>query len=147
MAAPYIVEALAFERIDQAYPLVQAIQPDLHLADWRRLCSRLADKEPATGQAVLIVTAATRRFYALCTAEVVREAGESRVLSLTRLIIGHAIDPQAVGEVLLQALAEQVRRAGCRALRIATAGSDQPALRAIDDARKALEIGLSIELV
>ena len=71
----------------------------------------------------------------------------ARVLALSRLIIGHPIDLRGIGEVLLRALADYALQAGCTGLRIATAGSDEPALRALDQARSALEIGLAIELV
>lgn len=147
MAAVYTVQPLAPERVDQAYPLVHAIEPRLAPAEWRRLCAASRGPNPTAGQAVLIVTAATQRFYGLCTVEVVRQRGEPAVLSLTRLIIGHAIDLQGIGEALLRALAEHARQAGCQGLRIALAGSDRPALRALDAAKVALEIGLPIEVV
>lgn len=146
MHATYTVEALSSERIDQAYPLAHAIEPSLGLADWRRRCGSLNPAGRDAQESVLIVTAATRRFYALCTVAVVVEPG-ARVLTLSRLIIGHAIDVQAVGKVLLQALVDYARDAGCALLRIEVTGSDQPALRALDNARLALDIGLPIELV
>ena len=147
MSAVYTVQRLAPERVDQAYPLVHAIEPRLAPADWRRLCMAIQGANPNPGQAVLIVTAATEHFYGLCTVEVLRERDKPCVLALTRLIIGHPLDQQGIGEVLLRALADHARAAGCKGLRIAAAGSDQPALSALDHARATLDVGLPIEVV
>jgi hypothetical protein len=147
MAPVYTVQPLAPERVDQAYPLVHAIEPSLAPSAWRRLCAATGGATPNADRAVLIVTAATDRFYGLCTVEVQRQPDKPCVLCLTRLIIGHPLDQQRIGEALLRALADHARQAGCNGLRIVMAGSDQPGLSALDHARATLDVGLPIEVV
>ena len=112
MTAVYTVQPLSPERVDQAYPLVHAIEPHLGPAEWRRLCTAAGGADAAANQAVLIVTADTQRFYGLCTVKVLTEGGRASALVLTRLIIGHAIDVQGIGEVLLCALVDYARQRG-----------------------------------
>jgi len=145
MSPVYTLCPVPPERADQAYPLAQAIEPRLALADWRRLFDGLYGT--GGGQAVLAVTAATRRFYALCTVEVLRPSAAPPILALTRLMIGHPVDLISIGEALLQGLAAYARETGCAILRVATAGSDEQALRALCEAHEWLKVGLPLELV
>ena len=145
MAAAYTVEPLSPEGVDQAYPLIQAIEPELDRARWHRLYESLC-AEAGPCPAVLVVTAATRRFYALCCADVLREADGRSVLSISRLMIDSAFDARGIGEVLLRALADYAARNRCARVRIAVAGTDAAAMRALSEAQAALGTGLAIQL-
>lgn len=145
MATAYTVERLSPESVDQAFPLIQAIQPSLNRERWHRLYDRL--RERAGEPAVLVVTAATRRFYALCCMEVLREAGGGQMLSISRLLINTSLDGPGIGAALLAALAEEAKRAGCSLLRIETNGTDASAVRALTEAQASLAVDLAIELV
>jgi len=145
MPQVYTVQPLAPERVDQAYPLVHAIEPKLRPAEWRRLYASL--RSEGDGQAVLVAVGPNRRLCALCTLRVLAGTDGPPVLALSRLIIGQAIDLASIGRALLRALADRARRSGCPTLRVLTAGSDEQALRALDAARAALDIGLAVELV
>jgi GNAT superfamily N-acetyltransferase len=142
MRQAYTVERLPPESVDQAFPLIQAIHPSLNRARWHSLYSRL--REQGGEPAVLVVTAATRRFQALCCMEM----GHGRlVLSISRLLINTSLDGQGIGAALLAALAEEAKAAGCSLLRIETNGTDGSAVRALTDAQATLAVGLAIEVV
>jgi GNAT superfamily N-acetyltransferase len=140
MATVYTVEPLPAEKVDQAYPLIQAIEPKLDLGQWRVLCRRLNDKRDGAGESgiVFVVVDATGYFRGICIVETTHEPANGPAIAISKLMIDDAIDPIGAASALLRALYAYAADHGCRRLRISMVGTDEAALAALGAARAAL---------
>jgi hypothetical protein len=139
MGTTYTVERLPAEKIDQAYPLILAIEPRLELDQWRRLCRWTDDKRIIAGKdwTVLVATAPSGHFHGLCMVETLQEPVDGPTIAVSKLMIDSVLDPAGVASALLGALADYAARAGCARLRISIRGTDEMALVAMARARSA----------
>jgi hypothetical protein len=139
----YTVEPLRFNNVEQAYPLMQALEPGLDLDGWRRLCRNNIGRSR-----IFVAIAATGYFHALCFVEAVSAENGPSALAVSRLIIDDVVDPVGVAVALLDALVGQAARLGCERVRISTAGADEAALSALAEARaQRLPTALPIETI
>ena len=148
MAAVYTVERLGAERIDQAYPLIWAVEPGLTLAQWRHTCNaELCGTPGRAGRTALVVCGASGYLYALCVVKVVRPPQDAPYLAVSKLMIDTAPDPEGVGLAMLQGLSDYATGAGCARLRISILGTDDAALAVLSRARASISHSpLTIEM-
>ena len=144
MAAVYTVERLGAERIDQAYPLIWAVEPGLTLAQWRHTFNT---ELSGAGRTALVVCGASGYLYALCVVKVVRPPQDAPYLAISKLMIDTAPDPEGVGLAMLQGLSDYAAGAGCARLRISILGTDDAALAVLSRARASISHSpLTIEM-
>lgn len=114
-ARDWLIVPLALDRIDQAFPLVQADNAASTLEEWRRLATEaLAPPEDTGG----IVTVQFRGYLnGLFVYRVDDDFDDGRVLSIDMIRVLDIIDPAKVNRVLRQAIAATAERFGCVTIR------------------------------
>lgn len=114
-AREWIITPLTTDRIDQAFPLVQANDADLTLEDWRRIAAEtLARPDDSSG----IVTVQFRSYLNGLFVYRIDDAFEGgRVLTIDMIRVLDIIDPATVNRVLRQAIAATAERFDCVTIR------------------------------
>jgi len=149
MAQTYTVARLSTDKVDQAFPLMHALEPQLDIDQWRRISRSTREAQAAGSDAETILVVAGPRGYLLgvcVVAFVGKNSGDSRA-TVSRCMIDSVLDPEGVASALLQTLVELSERAGCTRLRISIMGTDETALAALARARATLPpLSLTIEM-
>jgi hypothetical protein len=146
MTVAYIVEPLDPEKVDQAYPLIHAVEPRLDRAEWRQRCNNAGNGKGLP--AVLVARGPNDHFHGLCIVESTQNRSGLPAAAVSNLVIDSVIDPAGVASALFTALVRRIASAGLNRLVIFTAGTDETALTALARARADLPpVALTIELV
>lgn len=102
-------------RILQAYPLAQAILPDLSLARWAKLAEPLTAPETLDRQGIMIAVNPAGYIYGLCFYRIEEEDGGRR-LTADRFVAFDLLGPPRAFEALLSGLDDLAQRLGCFAV-------------------------------
>lgn len=106
----FIATPLAVRQIDQAFPIVQSVQPKLPIDDWRRFAVNL---QALGGRRAGIMTAQRRGYiHGLFSYSVEPHIHHHRLLVVDNFVALDLFDPGGVTEVLLasmEALADELR--------------------------------------
>lgn len=146
MAQIYIVQDLPTDKIDQAFPLMQAVDSHLRLHQWREIC-RLSESNVADGRRILVASGPRGHFRALCIVEMKRIDGEAPIATVSHLYIDDVLDPDRVAEAMLGALASYCRAQGSARLRITVRGTDETSIVKMAAANARVDrIGIQIEM-
>ncbi|MEM7443656.1 MAG: hypothetical protein AAF414_10050 [Pseudomonadota bacterium] len=123
-ARDWVVAPLTADRIDQAFPLMQANEAALTLDEWRDLAkASLATAEQAGG----VVTVQFRNYLnGLFVYRIEENFDAGRVLSVDMIRVLDIIDPAKVNRVLRQAIAATADRFGCVTIRPPLGGDALP---------------------
>ncbi len=114
-ARDWLITPLTSDRIDQAFPLVQADDATATLEEWRRLArSALGSPEDNAG----IVTVQFRGYLnGLFLYRIDDDFDDGRVLTIDMIRVLDIIDPAKVNRVLRQAMSATAERFGCITIR------------------------------
>lgn len=114
-ARDWLITPLTSDRIDQAFPLVQADDATATLEEWRRLAgSALSAAEDSAG----IVTVQFRGYLnGLFLYRIDDDFDDGRVLTIDMIRVLDIIDPAKVNRVLRQAMSATAERFGCITIR------------------------------
>lgn len=128
----YVVQSLAPDRSDQAYPVVRLQQPALALDQWRSLCRAAlasgdhAGREPGDPDAILICIDSLGYIRGPCMYRIAYDSGRRPVLSVPTFIASSTLDPAGVAMALLRSLAAISRELHCTGLRVGVSEEDAP---------------------
>ena len=114
-ARDWLITPLTSDRIDQAFPLVQADDATATLEEWRQLArSALSSPEDSAG----IVTVQFRGYLnGLFLYRIDDDFDDGRVLTIDMIRVLDIIDPAKVNRVLRQAMSATAERFGCITIR------------------------------
>ena len=114
-ARDWLITPLTSDRIDQAFPLVQADDAKATLDEWRQLArSALSTAEDSAG----IVTVQFRGYLnGLFLYRIDDDFDDGRVLTIDMIRVLDIIDPAKVNRVLRQAMSATAERFGCITIR------------------------------
>jgi len=130
MTDRYHARPLAIGRIDQAFPLIQAVRPALTLEDWRRFAVALS--AIGADRAGIMTAQATGYLHGLFSYTVEPHIMHRRVLSVDNFVAIELLDAGAVVETLLDAIDRLAGDLRCSAVctTLSAAGHLSTAIRA-----------------
>lgn len=116
----YAVSALSEDKVDRAFPLIRALEPDLDLDDWRRFCREGLGKTGHDGSAGTVFVASNPRGYlqGLCVAALPEGEREARVLEVPIFIAASVADGEGVAAEMMEFLEAYGRDKVCGGIRI-----------------------------
>ncbi|WP_448203693.1 hypothetical protein [Azospirillum sp. sgz302134] len=124
----FIAKPLGQRQIDQAYPLVRAIAPDLAVEQWRAFAAALigsvdtpapsADTMPADTKPTGIMTVQNARGYlhGLFSYAIEEHLRHGRILAVENFVVLDLFDATGPAEALLHAMDVLARGLGCTAI-------------------------------
>jgi hypothetical protein len=115
----YGVDVLRPQLADRAYLLVQAVVPDVTLAEWRRVVTSIFTQEK-----IITVTNSAGTVQGLCIYRIREHDITGRFLDVPFLIATSATDQEGIARTLLDYVTTRARSEHCQAVRIWTLGSD-----------------------
>lgn len=114
MADMLTLRHLGPAQIDQAYPIVQSVCPDLDVEAWRRFAKSIG--EHAGDQAGILTVQYQGYIHGLFSYCVEPHLVHMRALLVDNFMVVDLFNPGAVAEALLRAMDDLARRLGCRAV-------------------------------
>lgn len=115
----FIVKPLGQRQIDQAYPLVRAIAPDLAVERWRAFAaSHIGTEDSPIGSATGIMTVQNGRGYihGLFSYAIEEHLRHGRILAVENFVVLDLFDPSGAAEILVHSMETQARALGCSAI-------------------------------
>lgn len=115
----FIAKPLGQRQIDQAYPLVRAIAPDLAVERWRAFATaHIGSAESPAGSATGIMTVQNARGYihGLFSYAIEEHLRHGRILAVENFVVLDLFDMAGAAEALLHAMEGQARALGCSAI-------------------------------
>ncbi len=114
----FIAKPLGQRQIDQAYPLVRAVAPDLGVEQWRAFAAVfLARKEaPAAPSGIMTVQNARGYIHGLYSFTVEQSLRHGRILAVTNVVVLDLFDMTGPAETLLRSMEGLARGHGCSAI-------------------------------
>lgn len=134
MKRHFIVKPLAADRVDAAFPIVQAAVPGLTLDGWRQFAASAAARgDAAVAPSILVVENERGYVQGFCTFRLQRDIRRGTVFAVDDLVTLDLIGGAAAA-ALVDALEARARRLGCGAVRLhlseaAQARLSRPVLR------------------
>jgi len=101
-------------QVDQAYPIVQSMCPDLDVEAWRLFAKSIG--EHAEDQAGIMTVQYQGYIHGLFSYCVEPHLVHQRVLLVDNVMVVDLFNPRAVADALLRAMDELADRLGCRAI-------------------------------
>jgi hypothetical protein len=115
------LEHAAPGRIDQAYPLVLLVRPDLSLEAWRNHCGR---RTPLNGSGLLLALDPGECVRGLCSYRIGHRP-TGAVMEADIFVVAHPFAPRPIVTCLLDELERLAVAAGCRAIEFAPPDFDR----------------------
>ncbi|HEY0833176.1 MAG TPA: hypothetical protein VGE72_04620 [Azospirillum sp.] len=117
----FTAKPLGLRQIDQAYPLVRTIAPDLEVERWRGFATALTGLSRASGAPGGIMTAQNERGYihGLFSYSVRADLHYGQVLAVDNFIVLDLFNPAGAASVLLKAMEDVARAHHCAAIHTA----------------------------
>jgi len=104
-------------RIDQAYPVVQAVMPDIAAAEWRGYAASLLGRDD---RGIMVLQDPAGYLHGLFAYAAVPHLGRGRVLRIECFVALGLLDRDGPAAALLRAAEDVARRLGCRAVQTET---------------------------
>lgn len=115
----FYVKPLSPERIDATFPIVQAANPGLTLAQWRRFAENPAGSAgPTTAAGILVVENEREYVQGFCTYRLQSDIRHGTILVVSDLVTLALVSGEAAAAALVDSLQALARRLGCGAVRL-----------------------------
>ncbi|MBK3776064.1 hypothetical protein JJL56_07930 [Azospirillum sp. YIM DDC1] len=118
MDESFIAKPLGQRQIDQAYPLVRAIFPDLPVEQWRAFAAALIGPvdTPATPTGIMTVQNARGYLHGLFSYAIAAHLCHGRILAVENFVVLDLFDMTGPAETLLQSMDRLARSHDCAAI-------------------------------
>ncbi|AWJ88579.1 hypothetical protein Sp245p_01680 [Azospirillum baldaniorum] len=118
MDESFIAKPLGQRQIDQAYPLVRAIFPDLPVEQWRAFAAALIGPvdTPATPTGIMTVQNARGYLHGLFSYAIAEHLRHGRILAVENFVVLDLFDMTGPAETLLHSMDRLARSHGCTAI-------------------------------
>jgi hypothetical protein len=118
MSQRFRIAALAEHQIAQAYPVVQAVRPDITLEQWRAFAAVCgAGRRPRAASGIMTVQDQRGYIRGLFSYSIERDLNHGRILLADNVIMLGMGDRGRLMAVLLEAMESLARQHGCAAIR------------------------------
>lgn len=111
----FIAKPLGQRQIDQAYPLVRAVAPDLGVEQWRAFAAAFLARREAPG-GIMTVQNARGYIHGLYAFTVEQSLRHGRILAVTNVVVLDLFDMTGPAETLLRSMEGLARGHGCSAI-------------------------------
>lgn len=125
--------SLTPHRIDQAFPLMQAVRPELSLEDWRRHAQRVLDDDGATRSGIATLQDERGLIVGLFVYSVDADPDHGPTLVASDFVAMDIVGPHHVAQALADALETVAREHGCQAVHTSVPYTQAPGSRQIVD--------------
>ncbi|MBP2295904.1 hypothetical protein [Azospirillum rugosum] len=114
----FIAKPLGQRQIDQAYPLVRAVAPDLRVEQWRAFAAVfLAPKESSAAPSGIMTVQNTRGYiHGLYSFTIEQSLRHGRILAVTNFVVLDLFDMTGPAETLLRSMEGLARGHSCAAI-------------------------------
>lgn len=114
----FIAKPLGQRQIDQAYPLVRAIAPDLSVEQWRAFAAALIGTKHTRAASTGIMTVQNARGYlhGLFSYAIEEHLRHGRILAVDNFVVLDLFDMTGPAETLLRSMEVLARSLGCTAI-------------------------------
>ncbi|KAA0682970.1 hypothetical protein [Roseomonas genomospecies 6] len=121
MDESFIAKPLGQRQIDQAYPLVRAIAPDLPVEQWRAFAAALIGSAdtPVTPSGIMTVQNARGYLHGLFSYAIAEHLRHGRILAVENFVVLDLFDMTGPAETLLRSMDRLARSHGCAAIHTA----------------------------
>jgi len=118
MSRPFYVRPLAESEFARAFPLIQAIAPELSLNGWLGFARLFAIGEATAGRGIISAQDAHGYIYGLCCYTGMPNLSHRRSLVVEPFVALHVVDTVGPSAALLDALEPLARRLDCTAIEL-----------------------------
>ena len=114
----FIAKPLGQRQIDQAYPLVRAVAPDLPVERWRAFAAALIGTldTPAPPTGIMTVQNARGYLHGLFSYAIEEHLRHGRILAVENFVVLDLFDTSGPAEALLRSMEVLARGLGCTAI-------------------------------
>ncbi|WP_207480821.1 hypothetical protein [Arenibaculum pallidiluteum] len=113
----YVAKTLKPAQVDQAFPVIRTIAPDLGLDSWRGFAAATLDDDACSGdeagRGIMTVQNGRGYIHGLFTYRCAATLLNGRTLHAENLVVLDLFDPAAAAEELLRAMERTARRLNC----------------------------------
>ena len=110
------IRPLTAERIDQAFPLIQASLPQVTLEAWHDFAAALVDQGASAATGIVLVVGERDTIAGLCSYRVERDLVHGRLLNADPFLAFDLFDRRAVAHALAAGVEEVARERHCTAI-------------------------------
>ncbi len=117
MPDQFRIAPLSQTRLDQAYPLVQALMPDIELDRWRMFAMRRLARTPCTeGHGIIVAEDARGYIHGLFCHAVGHHLRHGRVLEVDTFLVVNPFDSGPIIQHLVEGMEDLAARFECQAI-------------------------------